>query len=99
MLNETLGELNVSEREKLVKVKEFLTKKKTAAQQECQLQEGDLDLKRSRPKLLQTEGLTTSATVNERAKVKVRVLDSMVSPNSHSSNSSSITAMLTSSVR
>ena len=42
MLNESLGDLNVSEKEKLQKIKVFLQKKKVAAQQECQLQDGEL---------------------------------------------------------
>ena len=47
MLNESLGDLNVPEQEK---IKEFLSKKKIAAQQECQLQEGEAgSQKTSRP--------------------------------------------------
>ena len=46
MLNESLGDLNIPEKEKLQKIKEFLAKKKIAAQQECQLVDGESRVER-----------------------------------------------------
>ena len=57
MLNEALGDLNVTEKEKLKKIKEFLEKKKVAAQQECQLQEGESE---SREKVRKNPGGRTN---------------------------------------
>ena len=59
ILNESLGGLNVPEKQKLQKIKDFLSKKKVAAQQECQLVDGESGIadKSTRPSVGRSNNL------------------------------------------